>query len=122
MSTIDTVGVLLSSARSDQALSQRELARRAGTAQSLVARVELGQGNPTIDTVERLFSAAGFELHMRIEPIRRVDPVIEAYKRDIDRTLIRENLRRTVDERLTMNEDLSAALDELRRAARAETA
>ena len=28
------------------------------------------------------------------------DPVIEAYKKDIDRTLIRENLKRTVEERL----------------------
>ena len=27
------------------------------------------------------------------------DPVIEAYKRDVDRTLIRENLRLTVEER-----------------------
>lgn len=29
-----------------------------------------------------------------------LDPVIEAYKRDVDRTLIRENLRLTTDERL----------------------
>ena len=28
------------------------------------------------------------------------DPVIEAYKRDVDRTLIRENLRRTPAERV----------------------
>src|SRR3989304_5267842 len=28
------------------------------------------------------------------------DPVIEAYKKDIDRGLLRNNLRRTVDERL----------------------
>jgi hypothetical protein len=28
------------------------------------------------------------------------DPVIEVYKRDIDRTLIRENLKRSVEERL----------------------
>jgi len=28
------------------------------------------------------------------------DPVIEVYKRDVDRTLIREQLRRTVDERV----------------------
>ena len=28
------------------------------------------------------------------------DPVIEAYKRDVDRTLIREQLRRSVDERV----------------------
>jgi hypothetical protein len=27
------------------------------------------------------------------------DPVIEAYKRDVDRTLLRENLRRSVAER-----------------------
>jgi len=32
----------------------------------------------------------------RFEP----DPVIEAYKKDIDRTLLRQNLRRTVAERL----------------------
>jgi len=32
----------------------------------------------------------------RFEP----DPVIEAYKRDVDRTLIREQLRRSVDERV----------------------
>ena len=28
------------------------------------------------------------------------DPVIDAYKKDIDRTLIRENLKRTPEERL----------------------
>ena len=32
----------------------------------------------------------------RFEP----DPVIEAYKKDVDRTLIREQLRRTIDERV----------------------
>ncbi|HET7293580.1 MAG TPA: hypothetical protein VFM88_14240 [Vicinamibacteria bacterium] len=29
-----------------------------------------------------------------------IDPVIEAYKKDVDRTLLRENLRLTPDERL----------------------
>jgi len=28
------------------------------------------------------------------------DPVIEAFKKDVDRTLLRENLKRTVEERL----------------------
>lgn len=28
------------------------------------------------------------------------DPVIEAYKKDVDRTLLRENLRLTIEERL----------------------
>jgi hypothetical protein len=34
------------------------------------------------------------------EPDLPADPVIEAYKRDVDRTLIREQLRRSIDERV----------------------
>lgn len=37
-----------------------------------------------------------FETATELEP----DPVIEAYKKDVDRTLIRENLKLTVQERL----------------------
>jgi hypothetical protein len=44
------------------------------------------------------------------------DPVIEAYKRDIDRTLLRQNLRRTPEERWR-NLDAAARLaEEMRRA------
>ena len=33
-------------------------------------------------------------------PALELDPVIEAYKRDVDLTLVRENLRLTVEERV----------------------
>jgi len=46
------------------------------------------------------------------------DPVIEAYKKDVDRTLIRENLRRTVDERFEAHETMRLFAVELRRAGR----
>jgi len=46
------------------------------------------------------------------------DPVIEAYKKDVDRTLIRENLRRTPEERLRNLFALQRAAEELRRAGR----
>jgi hypothetical protein len=46
------------------------------------------------------------------------DPVIEAYKKDIDRTLLRENLKRTVEERLRDLMRLQRFADEWRRAAR----
>lgn len=46
------------------------------------------------------------------------DPVIEFYKKDIDRSLIRENLRRSVRERLENLLRLQQFCDELRRAAR----
>ena len=44
------------------------------------------------------------------------DPVIEAYKKDVDRTLIRENLRRSVEERLENLMRFQEFVAELRRA------
>jgi transcriptional regulator with XRE-family HTH domain len=52
---------LLHQARTRPGLTQRELARRVGTAQSVVARIESGQTSPTVDTLVRLLDASGFE-------------------------------------------------------------
>lgn len=46
------------------------------------------------------------------------DPVIEVYKKDIDRTLIRQNLRRSVEERVRNLQALQSFAQELRRAGR----
>ena len=46
------------------------------------------------------------------------DPVIEAYKRDLDLTLLEENLRRTVDERVLNLMALQRLAEEARRAGR----
>jgi len=46
----------------------------------------------------------------------KMDPIVEAYKKEIDRTLIRENLRRTVQERFENLMELQRLADELRRA------
>jgi hypothetical protein len=48
----------------------------------------------------------------RIDP----DPVIEAYKKHIDRTLIRENLRLTVDQRFQQLMELQRFAEELQKA------
>jgi hypothetical protein len=49
------------------------------------------------------------------------DPVIEAYKRDIDRTLLRENLKLTVEERFLRLMELQRFAAELRRAGQRAT-
>jgi hypothetical protein len=46
-------------------------------------------------------------------------PVIEAYKRDVDRTLIRENLRLTPEERVKKMISVLRFVQEIRRSARA---
>jgi hypothetical protein len=44
------------------------------------------------------------------------DPVVDAYKPGIDRTLIRENLRRSPEQRVRALQQLQAFAEELRRA------
>jgi transcriptional regulator with XRE-family HTH domain len=58
---------LLQSARELAGLTQRELAKNARTAQSVVARIELGETSPSWSTLARLLKAAGFSLsaHLR---------------------------------------------------------
>jgi hypothetical protein len=46
------------------------------------------------------------------------DPVIEYYKRDVDRTLLREHLKLTPAERLDKLVAFMRSLDELKRASR----
>ena len=45
-----------------------------------------------------------------------VDPVVEAYKQDVDRSLLRENLKLTVEERLRKAIRLHASVDGWREA------
>ena len=42
------------------------------------------------------------------------DPLIEAFKEDVDRTLLVDNLRRTVDQRARVMNEALRALDTLR--------
>jgi len=53
--------------------------------------------NDTPDEVEE--SARVYRPLPELAPPDAFDPVVEAYKKDIDRTLLRENLKLTVDER-----------------------
>ena len=49
------------------------------------------------------------------------DPVIEVYKRDIDRTLLRENLKLTVEQRFEKQMAIQRFAEEMRRAGRQAT-
>jgi len=66
---------LVREARSRAGVTQRELAARAGTSQSVVARIEAGQTRPGSETLRRLLEAAGFELRTELVPL----PVVETH-------------------------------------------
>ena len=59
---------ILLQARTRAGLSQRALARRAGTAQSVIARIEQGRTSPTWETLQRLLAALGWEVNAQLEP------------------------------------------------------
>ena len=56
------------------------------------------------------------------ESTEYIDPVIEAYKQGIDRTLIRENLKLTPQQRLEKLQSLMRGIEEMNRAGRTSRA
>lgn len=86
--------------------------------QSTVGRIEAGLVSPTIDTLTRILASAGFDLGAQLRPMRVSDAVIDSYKEDIDRSLLRENLKKTLEERVASLQSLVRLADEARRAGR----
>ena len=54
--------------RNRAGLTQEELARKMGTTQPVVARLESGRSRPSMRTLERLADATGSRLLIRFEP------------------------------------------------------
>lgn len=73
------------------------------------SRIESGTRDPGGFNVPRL---------EELPPADLADRVVEAYKRDVDRTLLRENLALTVEERLEKFERFMEFLEEVRESGR----
>lgn len=73
-------GNLIKLARRDTGLSQRELARRAGTSQATLSAYEAGRKSPSLDTLARIIRAAGLDLRIQLGPYDDHDEVIAAYE------------------------------------------
>jgi len=76
--------------RKEAGMTQAELARRAGTTQSAIARLEAEGANPRLGTLERVMSATGHRLELSLAP----------KPPDVDETMIAANLRLSPAQRL----------------------
>ena len=63
-------------------------------------------------------SADARALREELPPADYQDPVIEAYKKDVDRTLLRENLKLTVEERFNKHRAFMEFFHAMREAGR----
>ena len=84
-------GRLLRVARRRAGLTQRELAAAAGVPQATVGRIEAGNVSPRIATLTALLRATGHELE-----------ITPRLGQGVDRSLIRERLRLTPEERIRL--------------------
>lgn len=73
-------GNLIKLARRDAGLSQRELARRAGTSQATLSAYEAGRKSPSLDTLARVVRAAGQDLRIQVVPYDDHDDAMAAYE------------------------------------------
>lgn len=71
-----TPGELIRAARRRHGVSQQRLARRAGTRQSAISRLEADEISPSVETLELLMRAMGERLEYgAVTPERRYDPL-----------------------------------------------
>lgn len=85
-----TAGEVLREARRRHGVSQQQLANRARTSQAAISRIEHDLVSPSVHTLAKLLDLLGEELTL---DARRID-----YGHDV--TLLRQNLRRQVSERI----------------------
>ena len=70
---MESSGALLRTARERSGLSQSELARRSGVAQSVVSAYEAGKRQPALPTLAKLIAATGHTLAIDLQ---RSDPAV----------------------------------------------
>ncbi len=90
-----TANALVKQARLDAGLTQAELARRASTTQSVIARLETPGANPQLSTLEKVIAATGNKLNLELYG-----------DAGIDETLIAGSLRESPAQRLAYFESL----------------
>lgn len=85
-------GRLIREARKRHGLSQQSLARRVGTRQSAVSRLERGEVSPTVETLNLMLNAMGERLEIAGAPLER----------DYDPLHRKAQAERTPEERLAL--------------------
>jgi transcriptional regulator with XRE-family HTH domain len=84
-------GELLRQARQRSGISQRSLARRAGTSQAAISRIERGLEQPTVERLEQILAGLGWRPVISLEPLAEHDAeprrLYEAAGRDTDERL-----------------------------------
>lgn len=72
------IGTLLRDRRDRAALTQTELARRAGVSQSTISAVERGTRRPSLTLIGRVLAALGLQIRLAAEPLEEPEADLDA--------------------------------------------
>ena len=103
-----TAGGLLRDARRRHGLTQKQLAARARTSQAAISRIERDLVSPSVATLTTLLDLMGEELELSARPVEWGH----------DRTLLRQNLAKSVDARVAHAVSFANFIRELQGTAR----
>lgn len=79
-------GSILRDARRRRGLTQTQLARRSATTQSYIGRVERGEVDPSLATLQRLLHAMGYQITAAVEPLRHGNASTADLRADFERS------------------------------------
>jgi transcriptional regulator with XRE-family HTH domain len=86
-----SIGALIRDARLRSGISQRSLARRAGTSQAAISRIERGLEQPTFERLIQILAGLGWRPRIELEPIAGHDAeprrLYEAERQSVDARL-----------------------------------
>ena len=77
---------ILRDARHRCGLTQAQLARRSATTQSYIGRIERGEVDPSLVTLQRLIHAMGYQLTADLQPVPHGNAATADLRADFERT------------------------------------
>jgi len=88
---------LLRASRQERGLTQAQLARRAGTTQSYIGRIERGEVSPSVQTIQRLLYAMGRRLTLGVESLPHGNPTTAELRAAYEGMTATERIRHAIE-------------------------
>lgn len=94
---MDNAANLLSAVRRAHKLDQQTLARRAGTSQAQISRIERGKTSPSVSTLQRLLRAMGEQLEISSTPSPHGNISADDLRRQLGQTSTGERVAEAIE-------------------------
>jgi transcriptional regulator with XRE-family HTH domain len=107
-------GRLLRHARLERGMNQAELARRAGTTQTYISRIERGVVSPSLKTLDRMLHAMGQRMSLSVEPLPHGNVSARELRADLHRLTPGERVEQAMELSMFLTDVATSAAEQER--------